>query len=65
MTTCFHHWSVPAGAGALISQGAMRHADFAQVERYLTDLPWHSGDAMLTETLWNVMGIAPTDPGAC
>lgn len=51
------------GAGALISQGAMQQASFEQVEDYLINLPWHSGDAMLTETLWHVAGIAPTDPG--
>lgn len=52
-----------AGAGTIISQGAMRQSSFEQVEHYLENLPWHSGDAMLTETFWNVLGIAPTDPG--
>ena len=41
----------------------MKQAAFEQVEEYMLALPWHSGDAMLTETLWHVMGIAPTDPG--
>ena len=53
-----------AGAGAIISQGVMRQGELGRVERYLVDLPWHSGDAMLTETMWNVLGVAPTDPGA-
>ena len=41
----------------------MRLSSFDQVEDYLLDLPWHSGDAMLTETMWNVLGLGPTDPG--
>lgn len=53
-----------AGAGAIISQGAMRLASFDAVEQFLEQLPWHSGDAMLTEAMWHVLKLAPTDPGA-
>ncbi|KAK9785869.1 hypothetical protein WJX73_002692 [Symbiochloris irregularis] len=56
-------YMVHGGAGAIISQGAMRLASFQEVERYLQALPWHSGDAMLTETMWHVLGLATTDPG--
>ena len=41
----------------------MRLASFDDVEQYLEELPWHSGDAMLTEAMWHVLKLAPTDPG--
>ena len=52
-----------AGAGAIISRGAMQRAGFKAVEKYLRGLEPQSGDAMITKAFWNVLGIGPTDPG--
>lgn len=51
------------GAGAVISRGAMERASFDDVHQYLTSIDLQSGDAMLTKAFWNVLNLAPTDPG--
>ncbi|KAK9797832.1 hypothetical protein WJX73_005489 [Symbiochloris irregularis] len=57
-------YMIHGGAGALISQGAMRQASFEAVEDYLVNrMPVRSSDAMLTEVMWEVLRVAPTDPG--
>lgn len=51
-----------AGAGAIISAGLMQKGTLKAVENHIRDVEF-SGDAMFTKATWEVLGIAPTDPG--
>lgn len=64
LLTSFSVFVLCTGAGAIISQGAMAQAPFPAVQKYLEGMDWVSGDAMLSKVMWDVLRIAPTDPGA-
>lgn len=59
-----HAWCcADAGAGAIISSAAMKRASFQDVEDFALNIPPQSGDSLTHKIFWQVMDLAPTDPG--
>lgn len=65
VTISMHHaWRYfHAGAGAIISSAAMKRASFQDVEDFALNIPPQSGDSLTHKIFWQVMDLAPTDPG--
>ena len=51
------------GRGAIISSAAMKRASFQDVEDFALNIPPQSGDSLTQKIFWQVMDLAPTDPG--